>query len=70
MTQEVKGFVISINGSDSFKAFLMTYNVTIGTIFTLSYSAPFFHLVNLTIGNQMLSLRKSEFQNVEWMTIE
>jgi len=66
--QQIEGnIIVAINGSDEFKAFLLAHNITIGSVFSLNYSPSFSSLVNMTIMGKMLSLRKTEFQKIEWV---
>jgi len=65
-----KGLVLKVNGSDQLKAFLLSHNITIGAVFNLNYSPTFSQLVNLTVADKMLSLRKQEFNQIEWQAIE
>ncbi len=62
--------VTNIKGDDAFKVFLLAYNIRVGTIFHIDYSPQLFKLVNLSIGNRMLSLRKTDFEKIEWTYIQ
>lgn len=69
MELDEKGIITAIKGSDQFKSFLLAHNVSVGTNFTVNYSPSFSQLVNLTVSNKMISLRKKEFQEIEWVKI-
>lgn len=58
--------VTHINGNASFQAFLLSQGIAVGSTFYLNYSPAFSGLVNITIGNRMVSMRQNEFQQIEW----
>ena len=64
MAQEA--IVLKINGLESFKGFLLAHGITEGTVFSFNYSPSYSGLVSLSIGNRMVSMRKKEFEQIEW----
>lgn len=49
--------------------YLLTYGITIGSVFIKNYSPSYADLVNITVGGKMLSIRKSDFKTLEWIRI-
>ena len=67
--QIIKGIIVEISADDTQKQFLLNHNITLGTIFYLEYSSKISKLVNLVIYNKKISLRKSDFNNIEWIRL-
>lgn len=58
--------IVDIRGEQDFKAFLLSQGIAVGTHFSFNYSPSFSGLVSITINNRMISLRKKEFDQIEW----
>jgi Fe2+ transport system protein FeoA len=58
--------IVDIRGKQSFRSFLLAQGIVTGTEFTFNYSPRYAGLVNITINNRMLSIRASEFREIEW----
>ena len=69
LKQEDRAIVIGIDGSLELRAFLLANGISIGTVFSVNYSPSFTHLINLTIGSKMMSLRMDDFTKIEWIKI-
>jgi len=69
LKQDDRAIVVGIDGSLELRAFLLANGVSIGTVFSVNYSPTFTHLINLTIGNKMMSLRMDDFTKIEWIKI-
>ncbi len=67
--ENIEGIIVKINGTDAFKAFLLAHNITIGTPFKMNYSPSFSQLINLTVLGKMISIRKEQFNKIEWEAI-
>jgi hypothetical protein len=62
--------IININGDESFKVFLLGYNLTVGTVFKFEYSPSYSKLVNLFVLQKNVCLRKEDFKNIEYREVE
>lgn len=56
-----RAIVVGIRGSRDFRQFLLTNGLSLGTVLTLNFSPAFTKLVNVSIGNRMLCIQKSDF---------
>lgn len=61
--------IIGIQGSLEFQNYLLTNGISLGTILTKNYSPPFAKLTNFSVAGKMLSLRQSDFEQIEWVKI-
>ncbi len=59
-----RAVVIEINGSIEFQQYLLANGISLGSILTKNYSPNYAKLVNLTIGGKMLSIRRSDFNQL------
>ncbi len=57
--------ITKIQGGIDFKSFMLAHNVSIGSVFTLNYSPRFSRLINITIRQKILSIRKEDFEKIE-----
>jgi len=69
LKQHDRAIVVGIDGSLELRAFLLANGISIGTVFSMNYSPSFTHLINLTIGSKMMSLRMDDFNQIEWIKI-
>jgi Fe2+ transport system protein FeoA len=58
--------ITNIKGEQSFKSFLLSHGIVTGTVFSFNYSPKYSGLVNITMNNRMISIRKNEFNQIEW----
>ena len=68
-TTNAQYLIISINGSVEFRSFLLGHNLSIGTVFSKNYSPKFAQLINITVRQKILSLRKEDFNKIECIQI-
>ncbi|MGB1248372.1 MAG: hypothetical protein ACPG4Z_05770 [Chitinophagales bacterium] len=64
-----RALIMYIDGTDKFKQFLLANGLAIGTVFRYNYSPGYAGLVNLSVGNRILSLRENDFAAIEWVKI-
>lgn len=69
MVTDKKHIITKIDGEDSFKTFLLGHNIAIGTMFTFAYTSKFSGLVNLVVCDKILSIRKNDFDNIEFKAV-
>jgi Fe2+ transport system protein FeoA len=67
--QGERAIVIQINGDIEFRKYLLANGISLGTVITKNYSPSYTKLVNFTVGSKMLSLRATDFQNLELIKI-
>lgn len=61
--------IININGSLLFQNYLLSNGITLGTILIKNYSPNYAQLVNLTVAGRILSLRRKDFEHIEFEKI-
>ena len=66
MIIDSKHVITKIDGEDSFKTFLLGHNISIGTTFTFAYTAKISGLINIIVCDKILSIRKKDFDNIEY----
>jgi len=64
-----KAKITQINSPNNVKEYLLTFGITTGTVFTKNYSPKYTDLVSITLGGKMLSIRKSDYKQIEWVRI-
>lgn len=64
-----RAIVIQLDGKPELNQFLLIHGITIGTVFIMNYSPRYSGLVNLTVGGKMISLRKKDYQTMDWTRI-
>ena len=74
MSEEVllegeRAIIINLKGSPSLHDYLLTYGITVGSIFIKNYSPKYADLINISVGGKMLSIRRSDFLALEWTRI-
>ena len=69
MKIDTKHIITKIDGEDSFKTFLLGHSISIGTTFTFSYTSKFSGLVNVVVCDKILSVRKNDFDNIEFKAV-
>lgn len=62
---EEKRIIIDIEGTSDFRLFLLTHNITIGTVFSFNYSPRFSKLISISLNERIVSIRKVEFDNIK-----
>jgi Fe2+ transport system protein FeoA len=61
--------IVEIRGGHSFRSFLLSHNISIGSVIQVNYSPRFSQLVNFTIRQKILSVRQEDFKNLECIKI-
>lgn len=64
-----RAIVIAIEGTMEFQNFMLTNGISLGSVITKNYSPSFSRLVNFSVGGKMLSLRVTDFSNIEIVKI-
>ncbi len=64
-----KCIVTAIGGDDVFRSFILGHNLSVGTVFTINYSPKYAQLVCITFRHKILSIRKKDFEQIEWVRI-
>lgn len=64
-----RAIVVQLDGRPELNQFLLIHGITIGTVFIMNYSPRYSGLVNLTVGGKMISLRKRDYQTMDWTRI-
>ena len=64
-----RAIVVAIKGTQEMKNYFLANGIALGTIITKNYSPSYAGLINLTFSGKMLSLRKSDFENIELIKI-
>lgn len=64
-----RAIVIAINGEISFRKYLLTNGITLGTVVTKNYSPFYSKLINFSVGSKMLSLRVTDFDQIDFVRI-
>ena len=64
--KESKAVITKIGGPSSLKSFLLSQGIVEGVEFEFNYSPVYSGLVNLSIDNRMISMRKNDFNQIEW----
>lgn len=64
-----RAIIISIQGDHSFRNYMLTNGLALGSIIHMNYSPSYTELVNITVGGKMMSLRSSDFQKIEFVKI-
>jgi len=64
-----RAIIVGLKGSRDFQSFLLANGISLGTILTKNFSPSFSKLINFTVGAKMLSLRESDFEQIELIKI-
>jgi len=64
-----RAIITQINGDRNFKAYLLHHGLTIGSVILKNYSPGFAALTCITINGKMISLRKHDFEKIDWVRI-
>ena len=60
-----RAMISQLSFPNEVKRLLLANGLTIGSIVTMNYSPQFSALINLTIGDRMLSVRKADASSIE-----
>ncbi len=69
LTEGDNAKITAINGSEEIKNYFLANGIATGTIITKNYSPKYAGLINLTLNGKMLSLRKKDFEHLEFIKI-
>ena len=61
--------IVAIRGQQNFQNYLLANGFAIGTTVFCNYSPNYCQLVNFSIKGKMLSLRKKDVENIEFVEI-
>lgn len=64
-----RAIVVAINGEISFRKYLLTNGISLGTVVTKNYSPNYSRLINFSVGSKMLSLRSTDFDQLDLVRI-
>jgi len=64
-----RAIVVAINGKISFRKYLLTNGISLGTVVTKNYSPNYSRLINFSVGSKMLSLRSTDFDQLDLVRI-
>lgn len=64
-----RAIVVAINGEISFRKYLLTNGISLGTVVTKNYSPNYSRLINFSVGSKMLSLRSKDFDQLDLVRI-
>jgi len=64
-----RAIITQINGSPELKSYLLYNGISIGSMIYKNYSPRYAQLISITINGKMISLRKADFDKLEWVKI-
>ncbi len=64
-----RAIIVNIDGNQPFKDYLLSYGITVGSVFNMNYSPRYTALISITVTGKMLSLRQIDFKQLEWTRI-
>lgn len=64
-----RAIITYINGNRDFKAYLLHNGLTVGSVIYKNYSPRYAALSSITVNGRMISMRKSDFQKIDWVRI-
>lgn len=69
LNTDERAMITYINGDRDFKAYLLHNGLTVGSIIYKNYSPRYAALASITVNGRMISIRKSDFQKIDWVRI-
>ncbi len=64
-----RAIITGLQGSVSFRNYMLANGIALGTIVTKNYSPAFSKLTNLTVNGKMLSLKNADYEMIELVKI-
>ncbi len=69
LKENERAIIIELSGPTPLNQYLLIHGITVGTVFTMNYSPTYSGLINITVGGKMLSLRRQDYQTMDWTRI-